>query len=308
VTETVIERAGPGPRPTLALIGAGRAGSAVAVAAHRAGYQVVAVHSRRPDSARTLAAPLGSAVMPTAAAAAKSAELTLLAVPDAQVTRVAATIAATGVALGGAGVVHLSASRDVEAIAALRATAAQVGALHPLQALTGPESAAALRGSGFAVAADAGLEPILVRLVADLGGNLLPIGGVDRRLYHAAAVLAGNAPLALLAAAAQLLAAAGMDHTTAERALAGLLAGAAGNARRLGSRSALTGPVMRGDTATVAGHLDALRDHPNAAALYRNLSLEMLRLVGPEGREAIAGLLTTPEPPAAATSGRHRAA
>jgi predicted short-subunit dehydrogenase-like oxidoreductase (DUF2520 family) len=278
---------GEEPRPTLAVVGAGRAGSALAVAAHDAGYRVVAVHSRTRAAARALAGLVGAEPVATALAAVMAADLTLLTVPDGAITSVAATLAATGAALRGRGVVHCSAVRGREALAPLRATAAAVGAVHPLQALSVAESAALLRGSGFAVDADAGLRSRLERLVADLGGTVLPLAGIDRRLYHAAAVLAGNAPLTLLAAAADLLAEAGMDRRTAETALAALLAGAAANAGRAGARAALTGPLVRGDTETVASHLDALRGHPHAEALYRDLLEETARLAGrPSPRRA----------------------
>jgi hypothetical protein len=104
-------------------------------------------------------------------------------------------------------------------------------------------------------------------------------------------VLVGNAPLALVSAAAELLVAAGLEQPAAEAALIGLMEGALSNARRVGPRAALTGPVVRGDTATVARHLAALEDRPETDALYRALTQELLRLAGEEGREELAALL-----------------
>jgi predicted short-subunit dehydrogenase-like oxidoreductase (DUF2520 family) len=290
-------------RPTtVAFVGAGRVAGALAVAMAGAGHGVVAICSRDPVDASDLARRVGARGVPTALAAIRSADITLLTVPDAAITGVAAAVAATGAALRGHGVVHCSASLGIEALAALRLTGASVGCLHPLQALAGAESAALLRGSLVAIDADPALRAPLERLTLDLGGRPVVLDPGSRPLYHAAAVLAGNAPLALLAAAAELLEATGLDPRTAEEGLIALMAGALANVRRLGPRDALTGPVVRGDTATVASHLAALRDHPDADALYRVMTREILRLAGAAGAASEAGaaeiarLLDRPDP------------
>jgi len=295
VTETV--DAAPGrTRPTLAFIGAGRAGSALAQALAEAGHHVVAVHSRTPAHAARLAASTGAAVASTAVAAMRSADITFATVPDAEIGRVAATVAATGMALPGRSLVHCSATRGPEALAAVSVSTASIGAFHPLQALAGASSATLLRGSSFVVEAPEPLRTTLLALVADLGGHALDLPSGGRALYHAAAVLAGNAPLVLLARATSLLEEAGVDRAEAHRALVALLAGAARNSADGGAAAALTGPVVRGDASTVARHLDVLTADPNTRELYRRLSLEALSLTGPEGREAVADTLAAAAP------------
>ncbi|HSP64781.1 MAG TPA: NAD(P)-binding domain-containing protein, partial [Candidatus Deferrimicrobium sp.] len=140
MTETVDPLQGT-PRPTLAFIGAGRAGSALARALAEAGHRIIAVHSRTDGHAIQLASATGAAVAPTALAAMRSADLTFATVPDAEIVRVAATIAATGMALPGRSLVHCSATHGPDVLSALRSTAADVGAFHPLQALAGASSA-----------------------------------------------------------------------------------------------------------------------------------------------------------------------
>ena len=114
----------------------------------------------------------------------------------------------------------------------------------------------------------------------------LEIDPANAALYHAAAVLAGNAPLALLAEATTLLERRASAPPTAHAALAALLEGAAHNARRAGPAAALTGPVARGDTDAIAAHLDALAPYPEARDLYLHLTRAMESLVGtrPETR------------------------
>jgi predicted short-subunit dehydrogenase-like oxidoreductase (DUF2520 family) len=303
VTETVDASKGR-TRPTLAFIGAGRAGSALAQALTDAGHRIVAVHSRTSGHAADLASVTGADVAPTALAAMRAADITFATVPDAEIVRVAATIAAAGMALPGRSLVHCSATHGPEVLSALRSTTARVGAFHPLQALAGASSAPLLRGSSYVVEAPEPLRAALLALVADLGGHSLDLPAGGRALYHAAAVLAGNAPLVLLAQATSLLEEAGVDRADAHRALSALLAGAASNAVQGGAAGALTGPVVRGDAATVARHLDVLTADPSARELYRRLSLEALALAGPEGRETVADALAAAAPRASRSSSR----
>ena len=165
--------------------------------------------------------------------------------------------------------------------------------MHPLRSLTGGDAACQLPGTYFAIEADEALRPVLERLVCDLGGVPFTVPAGGRALYHAAAVLAGNAPLALVARATVLLESAGVDPLLAGEALASLLEGAAQNARRLGARSALTGPVVRNDAETVQRHLAALRRDPDTLRLYRELAAETLRTAGGTGREAVAAVLAS---------------
>ena len=268
--------------PTLAIIGAGRAGSALAIAAHDAGYRVAAVASRRGEMAARLAGTVGAVAVETPLDAVIAADLTLLAVPDGAIATVAGAIAASGVSLRGRGVVHLGARFSRDVIGSLRAAGADVGVLHPLQALAGPGSASLLEGAYFRVDASGQLREWLLGLVSAIRATPLDIDPAHAPLYHAAAVLAGNAPLALLAEATRLLEAAGVSAATAHDALAALLEGAAQNARRAGPAAALTGPVARGDSEAIAAHLDALAGHPDARDLYLHLTRAMEALVANE--------------------------
>jgi len=217
--------------PTLGVVGAGRAGAALSLAAARAGYRVTAVSSRSPEGAARLAASVGAVVQPTPLAAVRSADLTLLLVPDRVIGVVAADIAAGGAALRGRAVVHCAASLGPDALGALRRIGAHTGVLHPLQALAGAGSADLLRGSYFRIEADGRLEADLLTLVDALGGHriLVPEGG--RIVYHAAAVLVAGGSLALLDRAIALFEAAGVARDVARPALAALLHGASATRR-----------------------------------------------------------------------------
>ena len=266
--------------PTLSFIGAGRAASALAAAAHRAGCHVAAVYGRNAEMARELAEAVDAQPVSSVFGAAIAADLTVIAVPDSAVRSVAATLAASGAGLAGRGLVHIAAMLDSDALAAARLTGISTGVLHPLQALAGAASAGLLRGSYFRLEGTGRLRGQIDALVAALGGHVIDVPPGARVAYHAAAVLAGNAPLALLARAQSVLETAGVDAAEAHAALAALLHGAATNAMRSGARDALTGPVARGDASAIAAHLEALEADVAAYDLYAALARETAELAG----------------------------
>lgn len=274
-----------GALPTLSFIGAGRAASALAVAARQTGYKVVAIHGRNQVHAHQLAEAVDASVASSAFKAVSGADLTVVAVPDGAVRGIAATLAANGAALAGRGLVHTAAMLSSDALAAARLTGVSTGVLHPLQALAGAGSAELLHGSYFRLEGNGRLRKQLEALVAALRGHVIDVPPDARVAYHAAAVLAGNAPLALLSRAQSILQAAGVDAVEAHAALAALLHGAATNAMRAGARDALTGPVARGDASAVAAHLEALEADAAAYNLYAALARETAALAGRDAAE-----------------------
>src|SRR5207248_328518 len=90
-------------------------------------------------------------------------------------------------------------------------------------------------------------------------------------MYHAGAVFASNYLVVVEAVAQRLLRHAGLTDAEAWQALRPLVEGTLENLARLGPLGALTGPVARGDEATVRRHVEALTQ--DDAALYRVLGL-----------------------------------
>jgi predicted short-subunit dehydrogenase-like oxidoreductase (DUF2520 family) len=269
------------------VVGASRLGTTLALALERAGEPVSAVASLRPESARALAARLAGAVALDAAALVGRCELVILAVPDDAVAELAAALPWAA----GQSVVHCSGALPLSALDPARARGALRGCLHPLQSF--PERfGAAERFAGIAcgVEGDGALADRLRALCSALGANALPLAGVDRARYHAAAVLAGNCVVALHAAAASAFRLAGLPEERAREALAPLTLGAAEAVSRLPLHEALTGPLARGDAATVARHLLALRDAPEVYELYVQLSAALLALPLPLSTEQRAAL------------------
>lgn len=196
--------------------------------------------------------------------AAGGVDLLVVATPDAAVADVAARVAP----VDGTVVAHLAGSLGLDVLAA--AGHRRVAAIHPLRAIPTPDTA--LAGAWFAVAGD----PLAAEVVAAVGGRAIAVGDADRVAYHAAAVIASNHLVALLGQVERVAAAAGVPLA----AFLDLVRGTVDNVERLGAEAALTGPVARGDWATVARHLAAL--DPAEREAYEALAHAAARLAGRE--------------------------
>lgn len=263
--------------PRIAVIGLGRVGTTLAVALHRAGYDLAAIFARHTPRAADLAPALpGAAVATTAQHAADAADLVLLTVSDDAIAPVCASLRWRP----GQMAVHCSGAREVEALAAARTAGAQVGVFHPLQMFATPGAAlATLPGCVVTVDADEGLAGILDEMARRLSCRPLRLTGADRALYHASAYYVGPFLLALMREAAAIWATFGRTERDALDALTPLLRGTVAAALEGGVAQGMGGCVARGDTGTVVRHLAALDAFsPDAAALYRQLALRTIPL------------------------------
>ncbi len=218
---------------TLRIIGPGRAGSALALALGGAGWEIDPPVRRGDDLAT----------------AAIGVDLLVIATPDSVVAEVAAAVNPAP----GTVVAHLAGSLGLEVLAHHHHQAS----LHPLVSLPRPDiGARRLReGAWFAVAANgAGARRLIDQLVSDLHGQTVEVADHDRAAYHAAACIASNHLVALLAQAQRVAASAGVPL----EALLELVRGTIDNVELMGARAALTGPVARGDEATLDRHRQAL--------------------------------------------------
>lgn len=229
----------------IALVGPGRAGTAIALAARRAGHQVVAVAARRPAAGDSATERVGGDAV-AIGDPLPACDLVIVAVPDAVIRRVASSLAPT--VPDGAGVVHLSGAVATVALQAMAERGIQTGSFHPLQTLPTPEVGARhLAGAWIAVTADEPLRTDLFDLARSMAAHPFDLADDERVLYHAAAVAASNFPVVALAVAEELFGRAGVPFH-ASRPLA---EAAVANAYELGPDAALTGPVARGDVDTV---------------------------------------------------------
>jgi predicted short-subunit dehydrogenase-like oxidoreductase (DUF2520 family) len=260
-------------------------------ALHHAGVEVTGLADKAPVYAQQLADSLGLCdVVRAPARVAERAETVFLAVPDTAIAQAAANLEVSA----GQAVVHTSGAFDVTPLMAAQERGAATGVFHPLQAFS--PGAPADRFAGIAVGVDAE-QPLfgrLGRLAQRLGASHFVLRGVDRARYHAAAVFASNYLVALHVAAARVWQEAGLPGDAARSALVALSRGALESLSAHDLARALTGPLTRGDTATISRHLHALTTDPDSHALYRALARELMRLpldLAPEVKAELQTLL-----------------
>lgn len=240
----------------LALVGAGRVGTAVSLLLQRRGHAVVGVASRSAASAEAAGARLGAPV--ARVEALPPSDVVVLGVPD---HALAGVVRSAGETLADRVVVHLAGSVGIDPLRGAT-DAAALCALHPVQACPDVDTAIVqLPGSAWGVTCSAGAEGWARRLIEeDLDGAPVEVREQDRALWHAAAVTTSNGISALMATGEALLDAIGVESPG--RVLGPIAAGTVANARQVGGgAAALTGPVVRGETQVIARHLDAVSQH-----------------------------------------------
>jgi len=229
------------------IIGPGRAGASLATALSRAGWEVLPSLGRADDLA----------------SAAAGTDLLLIATPDHAIEAVARAVRPVEETV----VTHVSGSAGLQPLSSHRRRAV----LHPLVALPDAERGAErLVGAWFGLAEDG--DPLVAEAVASLRGRVVHVAEGSWARYHAAAVIASNHLVALLGQAERVAASVGAPV----EAFLDLARGSLADVAALGPRDALTGPVRRGDTATVARHLDALP--PEERPGYEAMAAEARRL------------------------------
>jgi len=178
----------------------------------------------------------------------------VLCVPDGEIEAAATAVAGAAPLVG-----HTSGATPLTALAPAGAGAF---GLHPLQTFAaGSTGLAAFAGAGCAVA---GTTAEALAFAADLarvlGMTAFEIDDQGRAAYHAAASVASNFLVTLQAAAERIAAGAGLEPEEARRLLLPLLRRTIDNVGGLGPERALTGPIARGDEATVAAQRRAVAE------------------------------------------------
>jgi predicted short-subunit dehydrogenase-like oxidoreductase (DUF2520 family) len=275
----------------IGVVGLGRLGTCLVRAFHSAGLGPVCIASARFGSAQRLATELGPMISARQVVeVVEQARLIFLAVPDDRVAEVCAQLPVTS----AHALVHLSGALDRATLSTAQLRGADSAVFHPLQAFAIGASATRFVGIHIGIEAEESLAGELSSLARALGATPFSLLGVDRAAYHASAVFASNYLVALYSAATRAWQIAGLPAAAARSALAPLSRGALEAIVEHELPSALTGPLQRGDIATLERHLHALAADPATEQLYRSLASELLSLplaLDPEVRARLERLI-----------------
>ena len=291
-------------KPSFAIIGCGKVGSALARYLTRAGYRPVGFGGRNTESAR-LAAEISGAPsrwFDNMWEASKTADMVFITTPDDTIAAVCALIAEKRGFLEQAVVFHCSGALASTILAPAKtgiaengkANQVRIGSLHPLQSFAAVQTTTAKNDNNpfdniiMAVEGDPDAVTLGRQIAADLGARPFTIRTEGKILYHAAAVVASNYLVTLMNLAIQLMSASGVSEKDAFEILSPLIQGTLANIRSAGIPDALTGPISRGDAGIVEKHIQAMEALPDQKACemaeyYTRNGLETIKIARAKG-------------------------
>jgi predicted short-subunit dehydrogenase-like oxidoreductase (DUF2520 family) len=288
----------------VAIVGAGSLATFLAVALDNAGFAITEIVARdSPRSlqrARKLAAKVGAQTA-TADSAALHAPLLWLCVPDREIHAAAAALADRLATRSAAHkksqprnearfALHSSGALSSRELDPLRKAGAAVASAHPLMTFVA-RAHPSLEGVPFALEGDQAATQLARRIVRQLGGESFRLPVARKAAYHAWATMTSPLLLAFLVTLEEAARAAGLTRHDARRKSLPILRQTLANYARLGPARSFSGPLVRGDAATVAKHLSALKRHPSPREVYLALARAALRGLPVKNRSGLNQLL-----------------
>lgn len=262
-----------GWKPSITIVGAGSLGSALAVSLSKAGYRVTEVVARGSRSSQRRAQLLARRVGARVVAVGKDpiqSDVVWLLVPDREIRRCAETLAGSGEWRHKV-VFHSSGALSSGELRPLQRRGATVASVHPMMTFVAgvvPD----LAGVPFAIEGDVLAVQAAQRIVKDLGGEAFEIHEKHKPAYHAWGAFASPLLLSLWVTAERAAELAGISRRNARRKMLPIIRQTLANYAGRGPEHAFSGPIIRGDVATLVKNLKALRRLPEARNVYLALA------------------------------------
>lgn len=275
--------------PKVSIIGAGNVGSAFAHALAERGYSILSIISRSGRSALALARAVKCKKASTVIEDISPAtELLIIAVTDGMIAEIGRRLAASKVInFKKVFAAHTSGVHSSSVLEPIRKKGALVASVHPIQSFPNIWRAgknSRLNGIYFGIDGEPEAIAKARELVGNLGSKTVIVPSELKPLYHAACVFASGYTIILLNAINELSNQLKLNADWPE-VFGPLMTTAMENTIRQSAPAALTGPILRGDMATVDAHLAALADHaPQFLPLYTVGGIEVARIAKERGR------------------------
>ncbi|MEN6389024.1 MAG: Rossmann-like and DUF2520 domain-containing protein [Syntrophomonas sp.] len=269
----------------IGIIGAGVVGTAVGVVLHSKGFEVTGVFDIKPESTMALVERLGCTAFPTPKEVSRSADILFITTADGSIRQVVDELALEQAFFPEQVVVHMSGAHSSEILDQAKAFGARVLSVHPLQSFASLDRAIQnLPGSVFSIEGDQEAHDRAMTIVESLGGEYFFIERKAKPLYHAGACVVSNYLVTVVDLGVKLLEASGMPGPVAIKALMPLILGTVNNIQEIGIPKALTGPISRGDLATVETHLERIKEQaPELLRLYSSIGYETAGIARAKG-------------------------
>jgi predicted short-subunit dehydrogenase-like oxidoreductase (DUF2520 family) len=271
----------------IGIIGAGKLGSALAIALSKSEFGISGVFSKSEESCQLLCEKLGMAMVNSFDTAVLNSDVIFLCIPDNYIDSMALKIAAYFEAelIKGKVFLHLSGALTSEVLRPLENMGAFTGSFHPIQTFADRDNSWQKLYNCFFGFEGCGEAGECAKTIADrLNGRVISIRREQKTLYHAAACMISNYSVTLFYIMRQMLIKTGMDEDEAVKAFMPLLKNTVDNIERLGDIDALTGPISRGDYKVVSQHLESISNEiPEYEDIYRLLGRETIKIALQKG-------------------------
>ncbi|MFT4059917.1 MAG: DUF2520 domain-containing protein [Legionella sp.] len=208
-----------------------------------------------------------------------AADLTFITTPDDLIAPIAIQLAENQFIGPNTTVVHCSGSLSSEILNPIKEKGAWVASIHPMRSFANPDiSVEQYKGTYCAMEGDIQALSLIKPLFEAIGSITYQINKDKKSLYHAAGVFASNYMVTLAQQAFLCLQESGVAKDMAMSIITTLMQGTLVNLKdTLSPEQALTGPIKRGDIATLEKHMAAFT-HSKAQTLYSLLGKACLEL------------------------------
>jgi len=279
-------------RPRIAIVGAGRLGSALALDLSRAGYVIDEIISRESEASRKQARSLARRLRGHARTMRDphfDADLIWFCVPDRQIASAASVLAGSTdwkkkIAF------HSSGALTSDELGVLRRRGAAVAAVHPMMTFV-KGSRPSLHGVPFALEGERSAVRLARQIARSLKATSFTIRKRDKAIYHAWGAFTSPLLVAALITMEKIAQAAGLTAADARRRMLPIVKQTIKNYDQLGAAGAFSGPLIRGDVETIRRHLRVLKPVPGAREIYIALARAALLYLPVAQRQKLQRIL-----------------
>ncbi len=267
---------------TINFLGCGRLGKTLGHlwARHKI-FKIGSVLTTSYENSKAAVDFIGCGQIATSIEQMNPADIWLLATPDDCLQVMVDVLAGTGLIQPDQTVFHCSGAVSFTILQTMKSQGAMIASIHPVKSFADPKmSVDSFDSTWCGFEGDGQALTLLTPAFEAIGGHVFPVDPTKKTMYHTANVMVCNNLIGLIEAGMELFEQAGIPRDKALQITAPIIKDTLENVSRLGTTDALTGPVARGDIATIERHLDSLlnQDDHRLNELYRLLGSYLVDL------------------------------
>lgn len=207
------------------------------------------------------------------------ADITLITTPDALISTACEELGRNPNIKTGSIVLHCSGSLTSDVLVSIRERGCYLASAHPMTSFAKPElSIEQYSGTYCAMEGDKEALSCIRLLFNSIGSTTYEIDKTKKSSYHAAGVFASNYLVTLAQQALSCMREAGVENEMAMHVITNIMQHTVFNLEMtLSPEQSLTGPIKRGESATISKHMASLKD-PEQKHLYAALGKATIHL------------------------------